>query len=49
LSHTGSCDVILCGFITLREEHILRVLENREFRNIFGPKGEKVTRMEKIT
>jgi hypothetical protein len=27
---------------TLREEHSLRVLENRALRKIFGPKREKV-------
>jgi hypothetical protein len=29
--------------ITLREEHRLRVLENRVLRGIFGPKGGEVT------
>jgi hypothetical protein len=29
--------------LTLREEHILRVLENRVLRRIFGPKGDEVT------
>jgi hypothetical protein len=29
--------------LTLREEHILRVCENRVLRGIFGPKREKVT------
>jgi hypothetical protein len=28
--------------LTLREEHILRVFENRVLRRIFGPKREKV-------
>ena len=28
---------------TLREEHRLRVFENRVFRRIFGPKGDGVT------
>jgi hypothetical protein len=27
--------------LTLREEHRLRVLENRELRRIFGPKREE--------
>jgi hypothetical protein len=30
-------------FIWLREEHMLRVLENRVMRKIFGPKREDVT------
>jgi hypothetical protein len=30
-------------FLTLREEHILRVFENRELRRIFRPKREEVT------
>jgi len=29
--------------LTLREEHRLRVFENRELRRIFGPKGDEVT------
>ena len=29
--------------LTLREEHRLRVCENRVFRRIFGPKREGVT------
>jgi hypothetical protein len=29
--------------ITLRQEHRLRVFENRVLRNIFGPKREEVT------
>jgi hypothetical protein len=29
--------------LTLKEEHRLRVFENRELRRIFGPKGDKVT------
>jgi hypothetical protein len=28
--------------LTLREEHRLRVFENRVLRIIFGPKGDKV-------
>jgi len=30
--------------LTLREEHRLRVFENRVLRRIFGPKRDKVTR-----
>jgi hypothetical protein len=37
--------VVLFGYETwsvlLREEHRLRVLENRVLRRIFGPKGDK--------
>jgi hypothetical protein len=29
--------------LTLREEHRLRVPENRVLRRIFGPKGDEVT------
>jgi hypothetical protein len=29
--------------LTLREEHILRVFENRVLRRIFGPKRDEVT------
>ena len=36
--------------LTLREEHRLRVFENRVLRRIFGPKRDGVTgRVEKIT
>jgi hypothetical protein len=28
--------------LTLREEHRLRVFENRALRRIFGPKGDEV-------
>jgi hypothetical protein len=28
--------------LTLREEHMLMVLENRVLRKIFGPKGDEV-------
>jgi hypothetical protein len=31
-------------FLTLREDHILRVFENRVLRRIFGPKRDEVTR-----
>jgi hypothetical protein len=38
--------VILCGCetwsLTLREEYILKVFENRVLRRIFGPKGEEI-------
>jgi hypothetical protein len=30
--------------LTVREEHKLRVFENRVLRRIFGPKGDEVTR-----
>jgi hypothetical protein len=30
-------------FLTLREEHRLRVFENRVLRKIFGPKRDEVT------
>jgi hypothetical protein len=36
------CIVIKLGSLTLREEHRLRVFENRVLRRIFGPKMEKV-------
>jgi len=29
--------------LTLREEHMLRVFENRVLRRIFGPKWDEVT------
>jgi hypothetical protein len=38
--------VVLCGvklILTLREEHRLRVFENRVLRRIFGSKGDEVT------
>jgi hypothetical protein len=31
------------GLLTLREEHRLRVFENRVLRRIFGPKRNEVT------
>jgi hypothetical protein len=34
---------------TLREEHRLRVFENRVLREIFGLKRDKVTGVEKTT
>jgi hypothetical protein len=33
--------------LTLREEHRLRVFENRVLRRIFGPKRDKCRRLEK--
>jgi hypothetical protein len=33
--------------LTLREEHRLRVCENRVLRKVFGPKRDEVTGMEK--
>jgi hypothetical protein len=32
-------------FLTLREEHILRVFENRVLSKIFGPKREDVKKI----
>jgi hypothetical protein len=49
---TGICktvilSVVLYGcetwFLTLKEEHKLRVFENRVLRRIFGPKRDEVT------
>jgi hypothetical protein len=44
---TLTLSVVLYGFetwsLTLREEHILRVFENRVLRRIFGPKRDEVT------
>jgi hypothetical protein len=44
---TTVLSVILYGCenlpLTLREEHRLRVLENRVLRRIFGPKRDEVT------
>jgi hypothetical protein len=40
--------VVLCGcdtwLLTLRDEHRLRVFQNRVLRRIFGPKRDEVTR-----
>jgi hypothetical protein len=33
--------------LTLREEHRLRVFENRVLRRVFGPNRDEVTGMEK--
>jgi hypothetical protein len=39
--------VVLCGCetwsLTRREEHRMRVLENRVLRRIFGPKRDEIT------
>jgi hypothetical protein len=39
--------VVLCGCetlsLTLREEHRLRVFDNRALRRLFGPKRDEVT------
>jgi hypothetical protein len=35
--------VLKRGLLTLREEHRLRVSENRVLRRIFGPKRDEVT------
>jgi len=45
--------VVLYGsetwLLTLRQEHRLRVSENRLLRRIFGPKRDKVTGVENTT
>jgi hypothetical protein len=33
----------------LREEHRLRVFENRVLRRVFGPERDEVTEMKKVT
>ena len=42
--------VVVCGyetwFLTLREEHRLRMLENRVLKRIFGPRRAEVTGVE---
>jgi hypothetical protein len=35
--------------LTLREQLVMRVLDNRVFRRIYGPKGIEVTGMAKNT
>jgi hypothetical protein len=39
--------IVLCGYgtwiLTLREEHRLRMIENRVLRRLFGPKKDEVT------
>jgi hypothetical protein len=37
-------EIITMLIVTLREEHRLRVFENRVLRRIFGPKRDEVTR-----
>ena len=50
---TISLPVALCGCetwsLTLREECRLRVFENRVLQEIFGPKRDEVTGVEKTT
>jgi len=45
--------VVLCGCetlsLTLREEHSLKVFENRVLRRIFGLKSDEVMGVEKTT
>jgi hypothetical protein len=45
--------VVLYGcetwFLTLREKHKLKVFENRVLRELFGPKRDEVTGVEKTT
>jgi hypothetical protein len=36
--------VVKLGLLTLREEHRLRMFENRVLRRIFGPKRDEITR-----
>jgi hypothetical protein len=44
--------VVLCGCetwsLTLREEHSLRVFENKMLRRIFGPKRDEVRGVKKL-
>jgi hypothetical protein len=45
-----SCFVWVCSLcFTLREEHRLRVFENRLLRRMFGPKWDELTVVEKTT
>jgi hypothetical protein len=37
------CTGVKLGLLTLREEHRLRVFQNRVLRRIFAPKREEVT------
>jgi hypothetical protein len=39
----GKCTFVRSWSLTLREEHRLRVFENRVLRKIFGPKRDEVT------
>jgi hypothetical protein len=41
-SERGGANEMLHSFLTLREEHELRVFENRVLRRIFGPEREEV-------
>jgi hypothetical protein len=43
------CVYIYISLIVVREECRLRVFEIMSLRRIFGPKRDKVTRLEKIT
>jgi hypothetical protein len=44
--------VVLYGcetsFLIIKEEHKLRVSENRMLRRVFSPKKEEITRMEEV-
>jgi hypothetical protein len=46
LWHLRYKTIVLCGcetwFLILREEHRLRVFENRVLKRIFGPKNDEV-------
>jgi len=44
-----SCVYIYMSLIVMREECRLRVFEIMSLRRIFGPKRDKVNRVEKIT
>jgi hypothetical protein len=37
------CFLWACNFVTLREEHWLRVSENRVLRKVYGRKRDEVT------
>jgi hypothetical protein len=37
------CKAVLYGSLILREEHRLRVFENRVLRRVFGPKRDEAT------
>jgi hypothetical protein len=43
LEAIGSASINVHGCMTLREEHRLRVFENRVVRRIFGPKRDELT------
>jgi len=40
--------VVQLGLSFLREGHMLRVLENRVLRKLFGPQTDKVTNWRKL-